>query len=194
MILRALILIIRVGRLWWSKESFHQNVKTSNNSDSLQAIDRLTFVNWSDENLWKVKQNKGCLYGFILLLVICAIIYPVSRLAGAVFQINRPNGFIKVIFDQFTIFHFDFKSECMRYDGEREILVATPFRDLSETIKYGNVISPIISARNCWNPIDLTVLLSSVILIGIVVIILFIGCCAFACKFIKKKCKSSHRR
>ena len=132
-----------------------------------------------------------------------------SRLAGAVFQISRPNGFIKVnsisnfiniiyskyyLFDQFTNFHFDFKSECMRYDGERQILIATPFRDLSETIKYGNVISPIISARNCWNPIDLTVLLSSVILIGIVVIIIFIGCCAFACNFLKKKCEGSPRR
>ena len=30
MILRALILIIRVGRLWWSKENFPQNVETSN--------------------------------------------------------------------------------------------------------------------------------------------------------------------
>ena len=88
-------------------------------------------------------------------------------------------------------FSFHFKSECMRYDGEREILIATPFRDISETIKYGNVISPIISARNCWNPIDLTVLLSSVILIGIVLIIIFIGCCAFACNYIKKKCEES---
>ena len=91
-------------------------------------------------------------------------------------------------------FSFHFKSECMRYDGEREILIATPFRDLSETIKYGLDMSPIISARNCWNPIDLTVLLSSVILIGIVVIIIFIGCCAFACNFIKKKCEGSPRR
>ena len=83
----------------------------------------------------------------------------------------------------------------MRYDGEREILIATPFKDLAEAIKYGLEISPIISARNCWNPIDLTVLLSSVILIGIVLIIIFIGCCAFACRFIQKKCaKNGPRR
>ena len=138
------------------------------------------------------------------MLVVCAIIYPVSRLAGAVFQISRPNGFIKVCSthsvcatetmtdsSELSILTGYFQSKCMRYESARSILIATPFRDLAETIKYGNVIAPIIDARNCWNPIDITVLLSSIILIGIVLIFTFIGCCAIGCKFLKKRCKSS---
>ena len=38
MILRALILIVRVGRLWWSKESFHQNIDTSKHESFVNRV------------------------------------------------------------------------------------------------------------------------------------------------------------
>ena len=38
MILRALILIIRVGRLWWSKESFHQNIENSKHESFVNRV------------------------------------------------------------------------------------------------------------------------------------------------------------
>ena len=97
-------------------------------------------------------------YIFSVTMVFFALAYPIGRMSGAIFQIHNeiPNSI---------------KGTCVRYDNVTNFLKADPFRDWSgsDGWNFG-------AEGTCWNAIDLIVVLSSIIILGILAF-LFISCC-----------------
>ena len=103
------------------------------------------------------------LYVFSVIMVVSALTYPISRMAGAIFQINNeiPNSL---------------KGTCVKYVNQSgyHTLMADPFRDWKhDAWDFG-------AKGSCWNEADLTVFLSSVVILGILVF-LFLSCYCIIC-------------
>ena len=112
-------------------------------------------------------------YTFSVTMVFFALAYPIGRMSGAIFQIHNeiPNSI---------------KGTCVRYDSDSQSLRADPFRDWSGSNgwKFG-------AKGTCWNTIDLIVVLSSIVILGILAF-LFISCCCtvlFVCTYQSRKAK-----
>ena len=102
------------------------------------------------------------IYIISVTMVICALAYPISRLAGTMFQIHGVPNSIKGTCVNFTV-----KYNKLEHYGT---LIADPFRDWNQS-KW---------ELNCWNTADLIVFLSSVIILGILAF-LFLTCCCTIC-------------
>ena len=61
----------------------------NHNVESLELIIRIGI-------LWWRKRDESYIYGPLFFVMAFAIVYPTSRMAGALHQLSRPNGFIKV--------------------------------------------------------------------------------------------------
>ena len=112
-------------------------------------------------------------YIFSVTMVFFALAYPIGRMSGAIFQIHNeiPNSL---------------KGTCVRYDNETRSLKADQFRDWSGSDGWN------FGAKGtCWNAIDLIVVLSSIVIVGILAF-LFISCCCtvlFVCTYQSRKAK-----
>ena len=123
---------------------------------------------------WKdLARMEKAFYIFSVTMVFFALAYPIGRMSGAIFQIHNeiPNSI---------------KGTCVRYDNETLSLRADPFRDWSGSNGWD------FGAKGtCWNAIDLIVVLSSIVILGILAF-LFISCCCtvlFVCTYQSRKAK-----
>ena len=68
----------------------------NHNFESLELIIRIGM-------LWWRKRDESEVYGPLFFFMTFVIVYPTARMAGALHQLSRPNGFIKVLWDKSTI-------------------------------------------------------------------------------------------
>jgi len=136
-------------------------------------------INYCVQKWNNLARMEKSFYIFGTTMVFFALAYPISRMAGALFQIKNeiPNSL---------------KGACVRYKKETNSLIADPFRDWDVSDgsiwKFG-------ATGTCWNAVDLIVFLSSVIILGILAF-LFISCCftvLFVCTYQSRKAKKSNR-
>ena len=130
-------------------------------------------INYCVQKWIDLARMEKALYIFSVTMVFFALAYPVSRMLGAIIQIHNqiPNSL---------------KGTCVTYKNRK--LFADPFRDWSGSNGW------IFNAKGtCWNEIDLIVVLSSIIILGILTF-LFISCCCtivFVCTYQSQKAKKA---
>ena len=132
----------------------------------------IIIINYCVQKWESMARMEKTIYIFSVTMVIFALAYPVSRLAGAMFQIHSvPNSI---------------KGTCVKYNSTTQALTADPFRDWNQS-KW---------ELNCWNTADLIVFLSSVIILGILAFLFLTCCCTicFVCIYQSRRAKIESER
>ena len=82
----------------------------------------------------------------------------------------------------------EFQGPCVKYDADKQILIATPFRDWSERPEWDDTDWDDVGGT-CWNHADRIILWSGLIIsviLGLFSLLLCCFCCKEGCKKLVK--------